>query len=136
MHLHHGRGAPRDQQLEAACDPLERGSYPIELSIAERAAQNRWTVGFRIILALPALLLGAAYGSLLLAVAVLGWFASLFTGTMPLGLRNAGALGLRYSAQLYGYLLLVTEAYPYGGPNVAPPPLTANPAFALPPRGI
>jgi uncharacterized protein DUF4389 len=114
----------------------ERGSYPIELSIAERAAQNRWTVGFRIILALPALLLGAAYGSLLLAVAVLGWFASLFTGTMPLGLRNAGALGLRYSAQLYSYLLLVTEAYPYGGPNVAPPPLTADPAFALPPRGI
>jgi hypothetical protein len=114
----------------------ERGSYPIELSIAERAAQNRWTVGFRIVLALPALLLGAAYGSLLAAVAVLGWFASLFTGTMPLGLRNAGALGLRYSAQLYGYLLLVTEAYPYGGPNVAPPPLTADPAFALPPRGI
>lgn len=100
----------------------ERGSYPIELSIAERAPQNRWTVGFRLVLVLPALLLGAAFGSLLAAIAFLGWFASLFTGTMPLGLRNAGALGLRYSAQLYGYLLLVTGAYPYGGPQVAPSP--------------
>ena len=32
----------------------ERGSYPIEIRIAERAPQNRWTVGFRLVLALPA----------------------------------------------------------------------------------
>jgi hypothetical protein len=112
----------------------ERGSYPIEIRIAERAPQNRWTVGFRLVLALPALLLSAAYGSLLVAVALLGWFASLFTGTMPLGLRNAGALAVRYSAQLYGYLFLLTDAYPYSGPNVAPPPLTADPGIAFPPR--
>jgi len=99
----------------------ERGSYPIELRVADRARQNRWTVGFRIVLALPALLLGAAFGTLLFTVAVLGWFASLFTGTMPLGLRNAGGLALRYSAQIYGYLFLVTDAYPYSGPIVAPP---------------
>lgn len=114
----------------------ERGSYPIEIRIAERAPQNRWTVGFRLVLALPALLLGAAYGTLLAAVALLGWFASLFTGTMPLGLRNAGALAVRYSAQLYGYLFLLTDAYPYSGPNVAPPPLTADPNIAFPPRGV
>jgi len=113
----------------------ERGSYPIEIRIAERAPQNRWTVGFRFILALPAFLLASAYGTLLFTVAFLGWFASLFTGTMPLGLRNAGALALRYSAQFYGYVLLVTDAYPYSGPNVAPPPLTADPTVALPPRG-
>ncbi|HKT84065.1 MAG TPA: DUF4389 domain-containing protein [Solirubrobacterales bacterium] len=113
----------------------ERGSYPIEIRIAERAPQNRWTVGFRIFLALPAFVLASAYGTLLFTVAFLGWFASLFTGTMPLGLRNAGALGLRYTAQLYGYLFMVTDAYPYSGPNVAPPPLTADPNIALPPRG-
>lgn len=100
----------------------ERGSYPIELRIAEPARQNRWTVGFRIVLALPALLIASAYGTLALSVALLGWFASLFTGTMPLGLRNAGALALRYGAQTYGYLFMVSGAYPYSGPNVAPPP--------------
>lgn len=113
----------------------ERGSYPIEIRIAERAPQNRWTVGFRIFLALPAFLIVSAYGTLLFTVAVLGWFSSLFTGTMPLGLRNAGALAARYTTQFYGYLLLVTDAYPYSGPNVAPPPLTADPNIALPLRG-
>jgi len=92
------------------------GTYPVELRVAEREPQNRWRVFFRLVLALPTLLLGAAYGSLLFLVAVLGWFAALFTGRMPLGLRNAGALGLRYTAQLYGYLFLVTESYPYSGP--------------------
>lgn len=100
----------------------ERGSYPIELCIAERVRQNRWTVGFRIVLALPALLIASAYGALAFSVAFLGWFASLFTGTMPLGLRNAGALALRYGSQTYGYLFMVSGVYPYSGPNVAPPP--------------
>lgn len=114
----------------------ERGSYPIELRIADRLPQNRWTVGFRLVLGLPALLLATAFGSFLFTLAILGWFASLFTGTMPLGLRNAGALGLRYTAQAYGYFFLLTDAYPYSGPNIAPPPLTADPSLALPPRGV
>lgn len=114
----------------------ERGSYPIEIRIAERSRQNRWLVGFRIVLALPAFAIANAYGTLLFAVALLGWFASLFTGTMPLGLRNTGTLAVRYFAQLYGYLFVLTDAYPYSGPNVAPPPLTADPTVALPPRGI
>jgi len=92
------------------------GSYPVEVRIAERLPQNRWTVGFRIVLAVPALLIAGAYGTLLALLALLGWFASLFTGRMPLGLRNAGALGLRYHAQAYAYLYLVTGVYPYSGP--------------------
>lgn len=93
------------------------GSYPIEPKIAPPATQNRWIVGFRIVLAIPAALLTSAYGGLLLAVAFLGWFASLATGKMPLGMRNAGALALRYTAQANGYYLLLTDAYPYSGPT-------------------
>lgn len=92
------------------------GSYPVELHVAERARQNRWTAFFRLVLAFPALLLAGAFAQALLVVAVLGWFAGLFTGEMPLGLRNLGALALRYSAQAYGYVLLLTGAYPYSGP--------------------
>jgi uncharacterized protein DUF4389 len=110
------------------------GSYPIELRIAERARQNRWSVLFRSVLALPALLIASVYGSLVLTVAFLGWFAALVTGRMPLGLRNAGALALRYMAQTYGYLFLVTGAYPYSGPCLAPPSAAATPEpVALPP---
>jgi hypothetical protein len=92
------------------------GSYPIEPTIAPPAQQNRWTVGFRIVLAIPAVLVNSAYAGLLFVVAVLGWFAALATGAMPLGMRNAGALAIRYSAQANGYYLLLTGAYPYSGP--------------------
>ena len=101
------------------------GSYPVEVSIAEPQPQNPWRVAFRLILAIPAFMLESAYGGLLFAVALLGWFASLVTGSMPLGLRNAGALGLRYGAQSHGYMLLLCEAYPYSGPTV---PAVAEPA--------
>lgn len=98
-----------------------RRSYPVEPEIEDRHDQNRWTVGFRALLVLPALLLGSAYGGVLTIVAVLGWFASLATGRMPLGLRNAGALCLRYMAQLSGYELLLTDTYPYSGPTSSGP---------------
>ncbi|HET7588881.1 MAG TPA: DUF4389 domain-containing protein [Solirubrobacterales bacterium] len=92
------------------------GSYPVELHVAERVSQNRSTVLFRAILAIPALLLGSVFSQLLLVVAVLGWFAGLFTARMPLGLRNLGAFALRYTAQTHAYFLLLSGAYPYSGP--------------------
>jgi hypothetical protein len=108
------------------------GQYPIELHVADRRRQNRWTVFFRLILAFPALLLTGVFAGILFVVAVLGWFASLITGRMPLGLRNLGAYALRYIAQTYAYVLLVTGDYPYSGPCLEQPP--APPAeVAVPP---
>ncbi|HEY2181175.1 MAG TPA: DUF4389 domain-containing protein [Solirubrobacteraceae bacterium] len=93
------------------------GSYPFEIVIAPRERQSRWKTGFRIILAVPGLILTSVYGALAFVVVVLGWFSSLARGRMPRGLRNAGALALRYQAQTHGYLLLLTDAYPYSGPT-------------------
>jgi Domain of unknown function (DUF4389) len=107
------------------------GSYPLEIVIEDRSSQNRWKVGFRLILAIPALILASAYGILLTATAVLGWFAALATARMPRGLRNAGALSLRYHAQTLGYLLLLSDSYPYGGPTASASPATD----ALAPQG-
>jgi hypothetical protein len=91
-------------------------SYPLDAVIAGPERQNRWRTLFRLPLALPALLLAAAYGGLGWLLAVLGWFSSLVRGRMPRGMRNAGALALRYHAQMLGYLLLLTDSYPYSGP--------------------
>ena len=44
----------------------------VGLNFAPRERQNRWTVLFRLILALPALLLSGVFAQLLLVVAVLG----------------------------------------------------------------
>lgn len=113
------------------------GSYPIDLHVAPRQPQNRWTVLFRLVLAFPALMLAAVFGQLLLVGAVLGWFAGLFTGRMPLGLRNLGAFALRYVAQANAYVLLVTDVYPYSGPCIerpwsAPAPPTPAPVYPAP----
>jgi hypothetical protein len=112
--------------------------YPIDVQIAPPARQNRWVTLFRLILAIPALMLQSALGGAMYVAAFLGWFASLVTGRMPRGLRNLGAFALRYSAQTaaYGYVLL-TDRYPYAGPPASdaflpadaaePPPQPAEP---------
>lgn len=102
------------------------GSYPVDVEVAPPGRQSRVTVGFRLILAFPAIIVASALGTAMYAAAFLGWFAALFTGRMPDGLRKLGLLALRYNAQTtaYGYALL-TGRYPYAGP----------PADALPGGG-
>ena len=93
------------------------GSYPVDALIADPQPQDRVRVGFRLILAIPAFILNGALSTALWTAGFLGWFAALFTGRMPDGLRRLGLFALRYNAQAtaYGYLLL-TERYPYAGP--------------------
>ncbi|HEX4466774.1 MAG TPA: DUF4389 domain-containing protein [Solirubrobacteraceae bacterium] len=94
-----------------------RGSYPIEVTLLEPRRQNRWKVLARLPLGIPALIIAGAYGSIVQLTAFLGWFYALIRGEVPRGLRNAGALGLRYGAQVAGYMMLLTDSYPYAGPT-------------------
>jgi Domain of unknown function (DUF4389) len=94
----------------------EPGSYPIDLVIPEPGRQNRWKTGFRIILAIPALLVSTALGYGLLVAAFLTWFVALVRGAAPWGLRNYSAYSLRYQAQVNAYLALLTDAYPHASP--------------------
>jgi hypothetical protein len=113
------------------------GSYPIDVRLPGPGPQRRWTILVRFFLALPALALSSALGGptggrfagggrqaaasgsggLVFVGGVLGWFASLWTGRMPKGLRDAGAYGIGYSAQSLAYLLLVSDRYPNSDPT-------------------
>lgn len=106
------------------------GAYPLDAVVRAPERQRRWSVLGRLVLALPALMLAGAYGSLSWLLAILGWFSALARGRVPGGLRNAGALALRYHAQTLGYLLLLSDAYPYSGPCASdrPQPPLASPA--------
>src|SRR5262249_15174935 len=139
--------------LTLAADPYppfngEPGAYPVDVELpAAPLPQSRWRTLFRIVLAIPALLLmsgfggvpvaagaqgdsggsgegggGASFGGVLFAGAFLGWSASLATGRMPKGLRDMVAYGNGYRAQGLAYLLLVTERYP----DTDPAPLLAT----------
>jgi Domain of unknown function (DUF4389) len=102
------------------------GSYPIDLTIAPPERQSRLGVFARLVLAVPALLLASAYGSVALVAAVLGWFAALAVGRMPSGLRDLGAAALRYQAQTYAYLFLLTSRYPDSSPVLVGRPVRTD----------
>ena len=55
-------------------------------------------------------------------VAFLLWWVAVFLGRSPRGLRDLVAFCVGYSAQLAAYLFLVTDRYPYSGPNRFVPP--------------
>ena len=88
------------------------GSYPIDLRVDPAASQSRLTVFFRMLLAIPALLLCYVFRLVNQIVAFLGWFYCLFAGHMHRGLRDVSAWMLRYELQTYGYLFLLTGRYP------------------------
>jgi Domain of unknown function (DUF4389) len=113
------------------------GSYPVDVHMPqEPQVQNRWKTGFRLILGIPAFLVDSSVmgggrtgyyfsGGALWTNAFLAWWACLFTGRMPEGLRDLNLYALRYSAQTQAYSLLVTDRYPDADPFAPPTPAQA-----------
>jgi uncharacterized protein DUF4389 len=87
-------------------------AYPIDVRIDGPEKQSRLTVFFRVILAIPALILVYVFRAVNQIVAILGWFYCLALGRMNEGMRNISAWLLRYEVQTYGYLMLLTGRYP------------------------
>jgi hypothetical protein len=90
----------------------KEGTYPVDLEIDPPERQNRLTVFFRGILAIPALLLSYILGQLNQLLAIFSWFVALIMGRVPEGLRNFAALAIRIETQTYAYVLLLTSRYP------------------------
>jgi hypothetical protein len=90
----------------------KQGTYPIDLEIDPPQRQNRLTVFFRGILAIPALFLSNLLSQLNQLLAIFSWFIALVTGRVPEGIRNFAALAIRIETQTYAYALLLTGRYP------------------------
>ena len=95
------------------------GSYPVDLRVDAAAPQNRLAVFFRLILAIPALVLSYVFRIVNQLVAFLGWLYCLVTGRMHRGMRDLSAWMLLYETQTYCYVGLLTDRYPSfaGGPS-------------------
>jgi hypothetical protein len=74
--------------------------------------QNRWTVFFRLFLAIPAMFVTQILRNLSGLLAVFSWVMAVLTAHVPEGIRNFAALALRFEAQTYAYVGLVTPKYP------------------------
>jgi hypothetical protein len=93
------------------------GTYPVDAEIDDPEPQHRAKTGFRAILAVPAWLVAGGLGAAAFLAAIGAWFCVLFTGRIPDGLRGLIAWAVRYDAQAYSYSLLLTDRYPYSGPD-------------------
>lgn len=96
----------------------QAAEYPIDLELEPPMEQNRWTVAFRIILAIPALIVANILRNLSQVLAIFSWFVALFTARVPEGIRNFAALALRYETQNYAYVALLTPRYPSFDVNI------------------
>lgn len=102
--------------MSIAADPFPSfsgaSSYPIDVEIAPPVDQSRLTIFFRFFLFIPAYIVLALLGYVAQVVAFLAWFYALFTGNLHSGLRDVLAYWLRYNAQSFGYICLLTQRYP------------------------
>ena len=80
--------------------------------VPQLESRNRLTVGFRFILAIPQLIVLALLAIAQILVLVIAFFAVLFTGRWPAGLRQFTMGVLRWWLRVESYLLLLTDAYP------------------------
>ena len=88
-------------------------SYPIRVNIAPRAErQSRLKALFRLILALPMLIVSYAVNYMHLWLAVIAWLTIVFRGYQPEAVNNALTFVNGFYARLYGYIAFLTDDYP------------------------
>jgi hypothetical protein len=104
--------------------------YPVAYSVNQDPARSRLTSFFRILIAIPWLLVVGIWG-IAVAFSVIGaWFAILFTGRYPAGLYNFNAGFLRCLNRVNGFLWLAADPLPPfdGGEHPEYPVTTSIPA--------
>ena len=94
--------------------------YPIRVDVAPREEQqSRLKVFFRIILALPMLVVVYAVAYMHSSSRVIAWLTIVFRGYLPEGVNNAMTFCNSFYARVYGYLALLTDDYPPVGDEKA-----------------
>jgi hypothetical protein len=122
-------------------------SYPVSITVTPQIAnRNRLTTAFRLILALPHLVLvggvagevwSASFHSLLSIagstgllgavvslLAIVSWFTTVLSGQHVQGIREITMLVLRWRARAFAYVMLLVDEYPPFGDGPYPVTLT------------
>jgi uncharacterized protein DUF4389 len=101
------------------CDPFPPfwgspdPSYPVRMQFAGPLPHySRLKTFFRVILAIPIVILRYVMALLLEIAAIAAWVVILITGKLPRGLFDVLVLANSYTARSDAYLYLLTETYP------------------------
>jgi Domain of unknown function (DUF4389) len=92
---------------DAGEDPRVRVDFAPELE-----NRNRLTVAFRLILAIPIVFVLVIYAIGAFFVGFVAFFAVLFTGRWPAGMRDFVLKFIRFYLRTTAYVLLLTDQYP------------------------
>jgi hypothetical protein len=140
--------------MNSSGDPMQPGSHPVDLRVNPAVeGRNRLTTAFRLILAIPHLLLvggpaaagfswatasedggrgqsggsGGVLGLVAAVASLIAWFAILFTGRHPDGLWKLSAFYLRWRTRALAYTVLLRDEYPPFGDGLYPLELELEP---------
>jgi Domain of unknown function (DUF4389) len=86
--------------------------HPVRLVVHDDYLRSRWTVFFRLILAIPHFIWFFLWTVLIVIAAVITWLISIFSGKPPRALHRLMCSYVRYQAHLSAYLALVANPYP------------------------
>jgi hypothetical protein len=135
-------GTSRTQHLpERYHGSVAAMAYPVSLHVEPALTnRNRLTTAFRLILAIPHLILvgggldlavhsrggrsaglqGGLLGAVAGVLAIISWFTILFGGTHFAGIRQFTAFYLRWRARAMAYMMLLADPYPPFGDGPYP----------------
>jgi hypothetical protein len=93
--------------------PFGDGDYPAAVQLAPPPEpRDRITVAFRLLLAIPHLVLLFFLSIAWAVCTIIAWFAILFSGRHPRALHDFGVAVLRWNTRVEIYLLLLRDEYP------------------------
>jgi hypothetical protein len=86
--------------------------YPIQYEADFNATPNRWTTFFRIILAIPWLIVGLFWGLLFAFTHLFAWLAVTILGRYPQWLYDFNSGIVRYAVRVSAWFYLQTDVWP------------------------
>ncbi len=87
--------------------------YPVLYSAAHQPeGRSRLTVFFRFILVIPWAIVSAFYGLAAVVLAIVAWFAIVFTGRYPEGLYRFNSGFVRFHGRVMGWIYFFTDEWP------------------------
>lgn len=86
--------------------------HPVAFDIDYDMERNRLTTFFRLLVAIPWIIVSYVYGILATIAIIVAFFAMLFTKRYPQGLYKFNAGYLRFQARVGAFILLATDEFP------------------------
>jgi hypothetical protein len=98
--------------FEFKTTPRDDGTDPATVDVEDPVEMNRWLVLVKWLLAIPQYIVLIFLGIALWIVLLVTFFAVLFTGKWPEGMRTFAVGVMRWNTRVSGYVLFLTDVYP------------------------